>query len=259
MRISTERGPSFGFLDGISNPVVKGFDKVINPGPSPVEPGVLVTGQRGDPGLAIREAWSVDGSFLSFRWLFQAVPEFDQYLTKNALKKDGNGKVLSAAEGSALLGARMVGRWMSGAPIDVTPFKDDPALATDPKRYIHRLANTPQRLTNLLNRNNDFKFEGEITSSLRCPFAAHVRKTNPRNDLEVPPSGFPVTPIGPHRIMRRGVAFGPEVTAAEKASGQTKHHRGLLFAAYSTSITQGFQLLQQSETFVFLILFLDAD
>jgi len=23
----------------------------------------------------------------------------------------------------------------SGAPIDITPFKDDPALGTDPKRY----------------------------------------------------------------------------------------------------------------------------
>ena len=133
--------PSFGFLDGVSNPKVVGFDKVINPGPAPVKPGTLVTGQTGDPNLAIREAWSIDGSFLTFRYLFQEVPEFDAFLNTHALAKDGNGKVLTPEEGSALLGARMVGRWKSGAPIDITPFEDNPTLGTDPTKYVHRLAN----------------------------------------------------------------------------------------------------------------------
>jgi Dyp-type peroxidase family len=218
----------FGFLDGISNPVVIGFDTVINPGPSPVDPGVIVTGQTGDPGLSIRQDWSTDGSFAVFRYLFQEVPEFDDFLTKNPIAKDGNGKVLTPEEGSDLLGARMVGRWKSGAPIDITPFQDDPALGVDPKR------------------NNNFAFAGEITSSLRCPFAAHNRKTNPRDDLEVPPAGISPIPVGPRRIMRRGIQFGPELTAAEKASGKTIHGRGLLFNCYQTSITNGFQFLQHS-------------
>ena len=33
-----------------------------------------------------------------------------------------------------LLGARIVGRWKSGAPVDLTPTQDDPALAADPQR-----------------------------------------------------------------------------------------------------------------------------
>jgi len=218
----------FGFLDGISNPVVTGFDKVINPGPSPVQPGVMITGQTGDPGLTIRQPWSVDGSFLAFRFLSQLVPEFNDFLTQNALSKNGAGTALTPEEGSALLGARMVGRWKSGAPIDLTPLHDDPPLGTNPKR------------------DNDFFFAGEITSSLRCPYAAHVRKTNPRNDLEVPPSGKPVTLVQPNRIMRRGIQFGPELTPAEIASGKTIENRGLLFVAYSTSITNGFRLLQKT-------------
>lgn len=129
-------------MDGISNPVVTGFDTVINPGPKLVEPGVLVTGHTGDPGLSIRAPWAVDGSFIAFRWLLQLVPEFNDFLNKNPIPKDGNGKVLTPAEGSELLGARMVGRWKSGAPIDITPFQDDPALGTDPTRYIYYLAST---------------------------------------------------------------------------------------------------------------------
>jgi len=122
----------------------------------------------------------------------------------------------------------MVGRWKSGAPIDVTPFKDDPVLANDPTR------------------NNNFAFAGEITSSLRCPFAAHVRKTNPRNDLEVPPSPIKPISVEPRRIARRGIQFGPELTPAENQSGKTIHGRGLIFICYQTSITNGFQFLQQS-------------
>jgi hypothetical protein len=124
-------------LDGISNPAVTGFDTVIQPGPSPVQPGVIVTGKIGDPGLSIRKDWSTEGSFAVFRLLYQQVPEFNDFLTNNPLPKDGNGKVLTPEEGSDLLGARMVGRWKSGAPIDVSPFQDNPALGADPTRYIH--------------------------------------------------------------------------------------------------------------------------
>lgn len=88
-----------------------GFDTVINPGPKPVNPGVIVTGHNGD---IQRADWATDGSFLSFRYLFQQVPEFNTFLTKNPISKDGNGVALKPEDGSELLGARMVGRWKSG-------------------------------------------------------------------------------------------------------------------------------------------------
>jgi hypothetical protein len=59
-------------------------------------------------------------------------PEFNKFIVDQA-----------AANGMPpdLLGARVVGRWKSGAPIDLTPTQDDPALAADPQR------------------NNDFTFD----------------------------------------------------------------------------------------------------
>ena len=111
--------------------------------------------------------------------------------------------------------------------------------------YIHRLASTQGKQIDLLHRNNNFAFAGEITSSLRCPFAAHVRKTNPRDDLEVPPSPIKPISVQPRRIMRRGIQFGPEMSEAEKESGKTMHSRGLLFNCYQSSIENGFQFLQK--------------
>ena len=106
-----------------------------------------------------------------------------------------------------------------------------------------------QKAEKSLNRNNNFFFAGEISSQLHCPFAAHVRKTNPRDDLEVPPPPIPPIAIEKRRIMRRGVQFGPEVTREEAHTGKTLHGRGLLFACYQTSIVNGFQFLQQCKLF----------
>jgi deferrochelatase/peroxidase EfeB len=77
-----------------------------------------------------------------------------------------------------------------------------------------------------------------------CPFAAHVRKTLPRDDLERLP-GFS---IAKNRIMRRGIQFGPEVTKAERAAKKTFHGRGLVFLAYQASIVNGFQFIQKSKS-----------
>jgi deferrochelatase/peroxidase EfeB len=86
-----------------------------------IPPGVILTGELGD--TALRPAWARDGSFLAFRKLQQLVPEFKKYLSDNAVQNAA--RTLSREEGADLLGARMVGRWRSGAPIDLSPEKDD--------------------------------------------------------------------------------------------------------------------------------------
>jgi len=99
----------FGFLDGVSNPSVIGFDPVV-PGPAPVDAKFILTGYSG-----AQPDWTADGSFLVFRYLLQQVPEFDSFLKANALKTDPvTGGDLSVDQGSELLGARLVGRWKSG-------------------------------------------------------------------------------------------------------------------------------------------------
>ena len=98
---------SFGFLDGISQPAIKDVDTKPKPGQETVAQGITLLGRVGDD--VHRPSWALDGSFLAFRYLFQLVPEFNKFL------KDHPIPGLPPAEGSELLGARLVGRWKSGA------------------------------------------------------------------------------------------------------------------------------------------------
>ncbi|KAL0948438.1 hypothetical protein HGRIS_011015 [Hohenbuehelia grisea] len=179
----------FGWLDGISNPAIDGFDEAPFPGQDSIKPGFVLAKRDGDIRGQDRPDWAIDGSFLTFRYLFQRVPEFHSFLEENPIILPG----LSRKEGSELLGARLVGRWKSGAPIDVTPLHDDKELGADPQR------------------NNLFEFKGSIEANdqSRCPFAAHIRKTYPRADLEGPPKNFN---IDKNRIVRRySVSFALSV------------------------------------------------
>jgi deferrochelatase/peroxidase EfeB len=104
-------------------------------------------------------------------------------------------------------------RWRTGAPVDLAPLADDPSLGADPSR------------------NNNFRYDEDPLSQTRCPFAAHTRKTNPRADLDFVPSSSPLA-LETRRIIRRGILFGPEVSADETASCKTTMKCGLLFMAY---------------------------
>ena len=141
------------------------------------------------------------------------------FLSDNALKT-GDPTV----PGSDLLGARLVGRWKSGAPVMLTPLRDDKILGADTQKR------------------NDFEYD--LLSQEKCPFAAHIRKTYPRNDLGDESNS------DPHRILRRGIAFGPEVTPFEKTSQKTHFDRGLLFVSLQANLSQGFQFLQKSKHYM---------
>ncbi|EJD48744.1 DyP-type peroxidase [Auricularia subglabra TFB-10046 SS5] len=230
----------FGFLDGIAQPAINGLNPPL-PGQNVVDAGVIITGATNDP--IQRPSWAVGGSFLAFRQLEQLVPEFNQYLLANA--PAGSGSLQSRAD---LLGARMVGRWKSGAPIDLTPTADDPALGADAQR------------------NNNFTYFHDgfnlATDQSHCPFSAHIRKTRPRADL-----GGSTTPPNlsapANSIMRSGIPYGPEgafirpdggaicltrllVTPGEESSGTTTQERGLAFVAYQAQLARGFHFLQQA-------------
>jgi deferrochelatase/peroxidase EfeB len=101
----------FGFMDGISQPAVNGFVSLTTllPGQIRLDPGLFLLGETGDTLATSRPTWAKDGSFLAFRQLQQKVPEFDNFLTTNALNVPG----LTPEENAELLGARMVGRWKS--------------------------------------------------------------------------------------------------------------------------------------------------
>ncbi|KAK0186243.1 peroxidase TAP [Armillaria mellea] len=202
---SNEGHEHFGFMDGISQPAVKGFTQSPLPGQLAVNAGQILLAEAGD--IIPRPRWAKDGSFLVFRQMEQLVPEFNKFLSDNPIS--GPNLPLTREEGSALLGARMLGRWKSGAPIDLAPLFDDPALASDPMR----------------NNNFTYRHDGESSGDqIRCPFAAHTRKVRPRADFT------PEDPV--NHIIRAGIPYGPE-------------ERGLAFVAYQSNIDMGFRFLQQ--------------
>ena len=209
VRPGLEKGHEhFGWLDGVSQPGINGLSNPF-PGQRLLDPGLFVFGYGTTANPPV--PWMKNGSFMVFRRLKQLVPEFDT-LILNQGQNLGMDPVL--------LGARLVGRWKSGAPVVLTPAQDDSTMGPDPQR------------------NNNFDFADD-QAQRRCPFGAHIRKTNPREDLVPQEKG-----VDPHRIIRAGIPFGPEVSPAEETAGATQQDRGLMFVCYQTSIPNQFEFVQ---------------
>ncbi|THH05549.1 dyp-type peroxidase [Phellinidium pouzarii] len=224
VRPGPEKGHEhFGFLDGISSPAIETLTKPL-PGQIVVPPGVLICGTEGDvdsAGNAVtRPAWAKNGSFLVYRHFNQLVPEFNKFLEDNPLEFPN----IPREQGSELLGARLFGRWKSGAPVYLTPTHDNPKLAADKQH------------------NNDFDYSEDPLDQTRCPFAAHIRKANPRADLK----DFGATALTQHMLVRQSIAFGAELAADEIESHTTRLDRGLAFVCYQSNLSNGFEFVQKS-------------
>ena len=149
------------------------------------------------------------------------MPEFHRAV-KNAADDIGIG--------TDLLGAQMVGRWRSGAPIlnDEAHDQDKPEISEDPMV------------------NNDFEFGEDDPDAMFCPFAGHIRKAYSRDDKLKDKNNGDKSEVETqqHRMLRRGIPFGIEVSLPERAVGHTLHERGLLFKCYVTDIERQFEQLQ---------------
>jgi Dyp-type peroxidase family len=217
----------FGYRDGVSQPGIRGLTQRSRPATNPDEglpgqdliwPGEFVFGYPGqDPSDPVRQGspphmaapWMRNGSYMVFRRLEQKVPEFRKFVADRAARLGMEPE---------LLGARMFGRWKSGAPLELAPLYDNAALGRDDMR------------------NNDFDY-GDDPFQRRCPYAAHIRKAYPRDDA---PGGE--AEAQRHRILRAGITFGPEVAPGETT---TSHSRGLMFVCYQTSIERQFEYIQR--------------
>lgn len=243
----------FGFADGVSQPGVRGridagVPFMAQEGTDPDQagrgqdllwPGEFLFGYKaqnptaadftepGDPRTP-PAAFMANGAYLVFRRLAQKVPEFNASVKAAAAAIPAGPDKPSAT----LLGAQFVGRWKSGAPLELAPLQDDTAFSDG----------------NI--DTNNFEF-GDDREGVVCPWAAHIRKAYPRNDVagNITPTTAEVDAAEAftqtHRMLRRGIAFGPEVTEAEALSGTSAQQRGLLFKCYVTSIEQQFEFVQQ--------------
>lgn len=149
------------------------------------------------------------GSYFVFRKLEQDVKGFKQREIELAELLPGAGE---------RAGASVVGRFENGTPVAESekevPFKD----------------NVPPVV------HNNFNFSSD-PDGLKCPFAGHVRKTNPRTDT--PDSKT-------HLMARRGIPYGKRTDDPNdgKLDNKPSGGVGLLFMAYQSSLENQFEFTQ---------------
>ncbi|MEP7339821.1 MAG: hypothetical protein ABI977_18930, partial [Acidobacteriota bacterium] len=266
----------FGFLDGVSQPGLRGLvtpGEVLTPRQNPDDPDQGKPGQdllwpgefvfgyprqnpkpeedgelNTSPGAVAADGpvWAKDGSFLVVRRLRQDVARFHKFLTETA-------KGLDMPRDR--FGAKLVGRWPSGAPIMRRPDEDDPALGNDDCANNHfefqegaeEIEEQDGQHEYCADKRGDAP--GDPDGAV-CPFAGHIRKTYPRDDERKPGDGIDEetneTTTQTHRLLRRGIPFGdPYFPPRDPQKQKDDGNRGLLFAAYMTSITRQFEFVTQ--------------
>jgi Dyp-type peroxidase family len=229
----------FGFRDGISQPAIRGLTESSYPGSSQedgkhqdlVAGGEFVVGyprersstwDLDDDPLSPRPEWAENGSYLVFRRLRQDVKGFQDFLAAEAARRETTVD---------LLGAKLVGRYRSGAPlVGAGDAAQDPGT-TDPEVLGKA-------------RINAFGYAGDPKGT-QVPRAAHIRKTYPR-DQQASGGELGERP----RILRRGIPFGQSFrhgTPADSPFGadpQFPDDRGLCFVCYQRSIRDQFERIQ---------------
>jgi Dyp-type peroxidase family len=222
-------GEHFGFADPISQPPIEGADAPMYPGDGVLEadgtwralkPGEFVLGYEDEAGpLGIQAPeppeLRLNGTYMVFRKLYQDVAAFRRYLGTAAKALYGSDDVYH----QDLVAAKMMGRWRSGCPVDLSPEKDDPAIAADPLRR------------------NNFTYAGD-DKGLRCPLGSHLRRTNPR--------ATPLkraTTVRRHRLIRRGVEYGPHL--ADGTLQDDGIDRGLVNLFIQADIERQFEFVQK--------------
>jgi deferrochelatase/peroxidase EfeB len=183
----------FGYRDGISQPDVAWSD-----GPEGVERvnfrhfvlGYSTAAISSSPKVVASRPTSSadavelvrDGCYAMFKWIYQDVARFNQFLETEGPRLAPS---LPVADAQELLAAKLMGRWRDGTPLVLSPDHPSPDLV----------------------ERNDFSYRTTDPDGVKCPFAAHVRVVNPR-DQELSPAEFGVVP----RVIRRGTPFGPPLT-----------------------------------------------
>lgn len=166
------------------------------------------------------------GSFFVFRKLDQDVRGF-----KKAEKALGEAQDNANIE---IAGAQVVGRFENGAPITLAA-----AAAMTPGGG----STVPGPITDLpiTGVPNNFNYDADAAGS-RCPFHAHIRKSNPRGSS---PGGLVFDRT--KRLSRRGIPYGDRSETEEPSPDlMPSKDVGLLFGCFVKSIADQFEFVQSS-------------
>jgi Dyp-type peroxidase family len=222
----------FGYADGFAQPALAGNDDGADRrvgggvpeakgGWRALAPGEFILGYededtRVDPKRGLPNApadpYGRSGTYMVWRKLYQDVALFRHVLRDAAALYHGGDH--------EKLAAKVVGRWSNGTPLVVSP--DAPIADFDPKSDA---------------RTNAFRYAAEDPHGMRCPVGAHIRRSNPRDAL-----GFDGLLSFRHRIIRRGMPYGPPLPA--EATQDDHVDRGLVFVCFNASISRQFEGIQ---------------
>jgi Dyp-type peroxidase family len=199
----------FGYRDRLSQPVIEGSGEEPTPGSgAPLKAGEFILGYPDEFGVtAINpqpKMLARNGSYMAYRRLEEHVGKFREFL-----RQDGD-----TPEEQELIAAKLMGRWRSGAPLVLSPDKDDPALAAD------------------MQRNNDFNYGEMDPHGYAVPLGSHARRMNPRDTA---------ANINRRRMIRRGATYGPALPDGASDDGV---ERGIAAFVICGSLIRQFEFAQ---------------
>ena len=161
-------------------------------------------------------ALGLNGSFAVFKKVEADVVGFENFLQSNKDKIDPE-----------LLAAKMCGRWRNGVPLALSPETDEPDGGIS------------------LEQLNDFEYVNADGSGdpkgTRCPVGAHIRRVNPRGS-PVAGQGIPGGSNNSHRLIRRGLPYGPTYDPSKPYDGI---ERGILFHFINSNIENQYEFVQR--------------
>ncbi|PBC09522.1 cytochrome P450 [Mesorhizobium sp. WSM3859] len=235
----------FGFVDGISQPIVRGTARAAKEA-APMHllaPGEFLFGYRDEHGFypsspsveaALDRAgilsqvrrnrqitgqpppprdFGRNGTFLVMRQFEQHVELFGDYCRRAALQ--AAGETGDTAITPRWVAAKMLGRWQDGSSLVRNP-NGRPGRGVD----------------------NDFALGAEDPQGHACPLGSHIRRSNPRDSLGE--DRETQTRIGKrHRILRVGRTY-------EKKDRGGKTEKGLLFMCLNADIERQYEFIQQT-------------
>lgn len=206
----------FGYTDAISTPTVRGSpEPTVLDHQEPCEPWLFVLLEEAENYyLPEPPELGRNGSFGVFKMMRQDVIGFENFLESNKNEIDPE-----------LLAAKIMGRWRNGVPLALSPDTDTPSEVIPPETL------------------NDFEYVNQDGSGdpkgLRCPIGSHIRRVNPRGQ-PVTGQGRPGGSNNSHRLMRRGMPYGPTRIPGQPDDGL---ERGLLGYFINSNIENQYEFV----------------
>jgi deferrochelatase/peroxidase EfeB len=206
----------FGYTDGISQTTIRGGPERYPPDhQKPSEPWLFVLLDEAENYFVPEpRELGLNGSFAVFKMAETDVVGFENFLQSNKDTIDPE-----------LLAAKMCGRWRNGVPLALSPDTDSPPGGIPPEQL------------------NDFEYVNADGSGdpkgIRCPVGAHMRRINPRGQ-PVTGQGHPGGSNNTHRLIRRGMPYGPVYDPTQRYDGI---ERGLLGYFINSNIENQYEFV----------------